>query len=83
METMNGQEDKLVKFEEIAMRRVPAACKAIELIGNLSNKASYQYDEARLKLIFDALDKAVADTKAKFNPEKSKKSSFNFDALKE
>lgn len=74
----NTSDEKLDKFKEIGARRVAAACKAIQLIGNLSNKGAYHYEEKHLQQIFAALDKEVVDMKAKFQPDKEEKSSFSF-----
>jgi hypothetical protein len=35
-------DEKLAKFKEIGKRRVSNACKALQLIGNLSNRGAYQ-----------------------------------------
>jgi cell division protein ZapA (FtsZ GTPase activity inhibitor) len=74
----NTSDEKLDKFKEIGARRVAAACKAIQLIGNLSNKGAYHYEKKHLQQIFDALDKEVAEMKAKFQPAKEEKNSFSF-----
>jgi hypothetical protein len=55
------------------------ACKAIQLIGNLSNRGAYHYDEAHIEKIFEALEQELAATKAKFEPAKEEKSAFSFD----
>lgn len=72
-------DEKMAKFKEIATRRVSNACKAIQLIGNLSNRGAYHYDEAHIEKIFGALEQEIADTKAKFQPTKEEKRDFSFD----
>lgn len=72
-------DEKMEKFKEVATRRVSNACKAIRLIGNLSNRGAYHYDDAHIEKIFAALEQELADVKAKFQPTKEEKSSFSFE----
>jgi len=55
------------KFVELAEKRVNRAIKDIKLIGNLSNRSNYSYTEKDAKAIVSALNKAVADVKARFD----------------
>jgi hypothetical protein len=66
-------EEKLAKFKEVATRRIPKACKAIRLLGNLSNRGSYAYEQKYVDQMFEALETALAETKAKFQPDKEEK----------
>lgn len=58
--------DKRQKFVDLAEARVNKALKDIQLIGNLSNKAAYEFTDADLKKIFGSLQKALDAAKAKF-----------------
>jgi len=54
------------KFVELAEKRVEKALKDIKLIGNLSNKSNYQYNEQDVKKIFGVLKKALDECKGRF-----------------
>ncbi|MEJ1958128.1 MAG: hypothetical protein WDM70_00600 [Nitrosomonadales bacterium] len=57
---------KREKFVSIAEKRVTRTIKDIRLIGNLSNKNNYAYDEKDVKKIISALDEEVKTLKARF-----------------
>lgn len=59
--------DKRQKFVDLAEARVNKALKDIQLIGNLSNKAAYEFTDADLKKIFSSLQKALDAAKGKFS----------------
>ncbi len=76
---MTDKEKKMVKelkFRELAQTRVNKAIKAIELIGNLSNKNNYSYTDEEVKKIFAAIQKSLSQSKARFNV-KNGKNGFN------
>lgn len=56
------------KFVELATKRVNNALKAIQLIGNLSNKSNYDYTEADVDKIFSALNREVKACRERFYP---------------
>lgn len=58
--------DKREKFIELAEKRVNKALKQIQLVGNLSNKRNYDYNEEDYKKIFKAIDDEVKSMKRKF-----------------
>lgn len=68
-ETQN--ESKADKFRRIASPRVNKALDAIEKIGNCSS-SSYEYTEEQVEAIFGAIEEAVRETKAKFQPRTKK-----------
>jgi len=55
------------KFVELAEKRVNRALKDIKLIGNLSNRSNYSYEDKDAKAIIAALNKAVVEVKARFD----------------
>lgn len=75
------KDEKMVKFETIAQKRVQNALHAIELIGNLANPSTYHYTPEHTQQIFDALEQAVALEKKKFEPKLQAKS-FCFSNIK-
>jgi hypothetical protein len=58
--------DKRKKFVELAEARVNRAIKDLRLVGNLSNRAAYEYTEEDVRRIFRALSKEVETAKARF-----------------
>ncbi len=59
--------DKRSKFVQLANQRVTKAIDQIRLIGNLSNRAAYEFTDEDTKKIFKALQRAVDSTKARFS----------------
>ena len=55
------------KFVELANKRVSRALKAIQLIGNLSNRSSYDYTEEDVTKIFKALEDEMTDCRKRFD----------------
>lgn len=63
---MGAEERKHAKFRELAEKRTNKALEAVRLIGNLSNRQTYVYQEAEVRKIVKALRDAVADVEARF-----------------
>jgi len=59
--------DKRAKFVQLANQRVTKALEQIRLVGNLSNRAAYEFNDEDTKKIVKALQKAVDTTKARFS----------------
>ena len=59
--------DKRKKFVELTEARVNRAVKDIRLIGNLSNRGSYEYSEKDVREIFKALQKELDAAKSRFS----------------
>ncbi len=55
------------KFVRLANKRVSSALKAIQLIGNLSNRSNYDYTEADVQKIFKALQEELSSSRKKFD----------------
>tara|TARA_B100000524_G_scaffold348381_1_gene252740 strand:- start:4944 stop:5174 length:231 start_codon:yes stop_codon:yes gene_type:complete len=74
---MNIRRERFIKVGE---RRVNNALKAINLIGNLSNKANYEYSSAEIKKIEKVLKDELFSTMEKFNSSNNKnlKKGFSF-----
>lgn len=54
------------KFVRLANKRVNSAIKAIELIGNLSNRSNYDYNKEDVEKIFLVLNKELKACKERF-----------------
>jgi hypothetical protein len=55
------------KFVRLATKRVSNALKALQLIGNLSNRSNYSYTESDVQKIFRALQDELNTSKKKFD----------------
>jgi RNA recognition motif-containing protein len=69
------------KFVRLATKRVSNALKAIQLIGNLSNKSNYDYTEEDVQKIFKALAEELHSCRKKFELAQKRQSrvQFSFD----
>lgn len=54
------------KFVRLANKRVNSAIKAIELIGNLSNRSNYDYTQGDAEKIFLALNRELKSCRERF-----------------
>ena len=61
------EDRKHVKFRELAEKRTNKALEAIRLIGNLSNRQNYTYDDQEARKIMKALRDSVAEIETKFS----------------
>lgn len=72
---MESKEDKFIRLAEYRMNKV---MKAIESIRNLSNRSSYEYTEEQINVMFETLEKTIADVKSTFKPKNTVKGAFSF-----
>lgn len=63
------------KFVRLATARVNKAIKAIQVIGNLSNRSNYSYDQADVEKIFRALTAEIKTCRQKFEAGSSQSDS--------
>jgi hypothetical protein len=63
---MENHSQKRLKFAELAGKRVNRATTAIRMIGNLSNRANYEWTETDTKLILKELRKAIKEVEDRF-----------------
>lgn len=61
--------NKRAKFVQLAEARVNKALKDLQLVGNLSNRAAYDFTEADVRKMFGALQKGLDVAKARFSRE--------------
>lgn len=57
---------KREKFVELAEARVNKTLKDLQLIGNLSNRSAYEFEEVDVRKMFNALQKALDTAKGRF-----------------
>jgi hypothetical protein len=65
---MRAENEKRTKFVKLAEGRTQSALNAIRKLGNLSNRRSYEFDEADVRKIVKALKDAIGDVERKFDP---------------
>ena len=63
--------DKEAKFVELAEKRVNKALESLRLVGNLANKANYEYSPEDAKKILAALQSELTAVRSKFLNEHS------------
>ena len=64
---MNQRElDKRERFARLAEARVQKAADALRLIGNLSNRTNYSYDESDARQIIEFLNSEVKKLQEQF-----------------
>ncbi len=61
------------RFKRIASKRTNEILEKIRILGNCSNKSSYQYTEEEVNKVFSEIEKRLRITKAKFLSGKSDK----------
>ena len=66
MEDKKTQLNPREKFRKLANQRYNNTVKYIKLIGNLSDKTNYNYDDSDVKKIFGALRKEINQAQARF-----------------
>ncbi len=66
------KEQKIQKFKELATKRTNNVLRDIRVLGNLSNRNSYECSEEEINKIFSEIERSVRETKAKFHFPKSK-----------
>lgn len=55
------------KFIELCEKQVTKVIKQVRLIGNLSNRTNYKYDEKDIRKIISVMEKEIRDMKARFD----------------
>ena len=61
-----SQETRHERFKRIAAKRTNEILEKIRILGNCSNKSSYEYTEEEVNKIFSEIEKQLKLTKAKF-----------------
>jgi len=57
-------------FKEIAAKRTVRVLDTLRLLGQCSNRRSYEYTDAQVKKIFREIRSALRDTEQRFNNSK-------------
>lgn len=70
-------EDKRDRFRRLASQRTNNVLKAIQVLGNCSNKSTYSYTPEEINKIFAEIDRKLKDTKALFRVRKENNRDFS------
>lgn len=66
-------ESRKARFQRLATNRVNRILNDLRLLGNLSNRSSYDYTDDEIQKIFTAIDSSTKYAKSKFSfPRKVK-----------
>lgn len=65
-------ESRSEKFKRVASKRTIELLEKIRILGNCSNKSTYEYTDEDVIKIFKSLEKQLETVKAKFSNKKSK-----------
>jgi hypothetical protein len=68
---MASADQKREKFKDLAEKRVNKALENIRLVGNLSNRQSYAYEDVQVRKIVKALRDAVGEMESRFTNNSS------------
>jgi hypothetical protein len=75
---MISKESNRDKFIRLANSRVNETIKKLELIGNLSNRSNYDYDDSDIDKIFAVLQAELRASKERFQKaQKGKEKKFS------
>lgn len=66
---MNKRRENFIRIAENRTNRI---IDLIELLGNLSNKSYYDYDDEQVKKMFSAIQKSLDNQKVKFKYSRKK-----------
>ncbi|MEF9917420.1 MAG: hypothetical protein RR746_08690 [Lachnospiraceae bacterium] len=69
-------ESKHEKFLRIAEARTNKILDMVRLLGNCSNKTTYEYDETDIKKVFSTLEQELKNCKSKFQDSGDKDNKF-------
>ncbi len=73
----NISSSKKERFDKIATARTNKILNDLRLLGNCSNRTSYEYTQDEVNQMFRAIKEAVSEAEARFN-RKGSKSEFSF-----
>jgi len=66
-------ESKKERFKRLAEHRTNEVLSKLKVLGNCANRQGYEYTEEDIKKIFSAINKQIAEVRAKFNSQKQEK----------
>lgn len=71
--TSDAERKKAAHFIKIAEKRTEKVLDSLRLLGQCSNRRSYEYSDDQVNKIFREISRCIRQTKEKFRETKSKK----------
>ncbi|MDH4203732.1 MAG: hypothetical protein OEV87_12695 [Phycisphaerae bacterium] len=68
-----ASETRESRFKRIAAKRTNDIIHKLRLLGNCSNRSSYDYDEQQISKIFSTIERELKEAKARFTYGRNKK----------
>ena len=65
-------ENRRERFRRVASKRTNEIMEKIRILGNCSNKSSYEYSQEEISKIFSTIERQLKNTKAKFTSKREK-----------
>jgi D-arabinose 5-phosphate isomerase GutQ len=65
-------------FVRLAESRTNSILKSLDLLGNLSNRSNYTYDDADVQKIFGAINKRLKEVRHRFDVSSKKNKQGDF-----
>ncbi|MBI2669534.1 MAG: hypothetical protein HYX20_00055 [Candidatus Yanofskybacteria bacterium] len=72
MNNINKNETRRDRFKRLATMRTNAVLRRLKVLGNCSNRSTYEYTEEEINKIFSEIERKVKEVKAKFHFPKGK-----------
>lgn len=66
------ESEKKERFRRLAVYRTNEVLKRLKVLGNCSNRSTYDYTEDEINKIFSEIEKSVRAVKSKFHYPKAK-----------
>jgi hypothetical protein len=66
------KENKNDRFKRLATIRTRAILQKIRILGNCSNKNAYDYTDAEIRTIFNAIEEQLREVRGRFRSTKDK-----------
>ena len=71
-----NKETRSERFRRLAEKRTNAVIRNIRILGNCSNKSSYEYTKGEIEKIFNAIYSELREAKARFKFKNNKENNF-------
>jgi len=72
MDKIIRKEEKRERFKRLATLRTNSVLRRLKVLGNCSNRSTYEYSEEEINKIFLEIERKVRETKGKFHFSKIK-----------
>ena len=67
MDKIIRKEEKRERFKRLATLRTNSVLRRLKVLGNCSNRSTYEYSEEEINKIFLEIERKVRETKGKFH----------------